>query len=347
MIGGAKGRWNARKLEKLVLANGPTPKIVPQSDEPPQIHLSHTVVSTEALEKEFLRCSGTRYRCFSFVYIDPKAIYWSPRALESYKTNVVSNSHIMLDSGAFSFQMFLIRKKMDLAKMEKLRKETIDLYVEFCKKRQKELDWLVTFDYDQKFDVVWGMTKELEKRGLKPAPVFHGDCGMEYLKRYLDAGYKRIGISSLTRRRSDYGATRRYFDDVFRTAEPYKVKLHGFAVTSLSLTYAYDWFSVDSSSWSRSASYGAIYSLDPERGSLANIHVSLTGGLQSSTRSVTALSPAGIKSVKAQVEKQGWDFDLLRRSLQYRFVYNGWIFSHLNQFAGQVKSTHTQWEKVL
>lgn len=335
-----------RVREPLALAKGITPKITPQLDEPPLVHLSHTVVSTTELEEEFLRCSGVRYRCFSFVYVVPEAIYFSPRALESYKYNIKRGNHLMMDSGAFSFQMFIVKRK-GVKNMDELREKTIDQYEKFCKTNQKDWDWYVTFDYDQNVEVVWRVTKELEKRGLKPVPVYHGDQSMDWLKKYLDAGYKRIGISSLTWRRSKYRETRNYLDEVFRIAEPYKVKLHGFAVTSLSLTYAYPWWSVDSSSWSRTASYGAIYGLDPERGALASIHVSLTGGLKDSTTSATSLSPQALKSVKSHIEGLGWDFDLLRRSLQYRFIYNGWVFAHLNNWKETLTRSHVQWGKLL
>lgn len=346
MIGGAKGRWSVRKREPLKLANGPTPEVVPQTAGPPTVYLSHTVVHSKPLEEEFLRCSGVRYRCFSFVYVVPEAIYWSERALAAYEVNVAKGNHLMMDSGAFSFQMFLVRRK-DVKEIGKLREKTIEQYVQFCKKKEKDWDWYVTFDYDQKVEVVWQVTKQLEARGLKPVPVYHGDQSLDWLRRYLDAGYKRVGISSLTWRRSDYRKTRRYLDQVFRVAEPYRVKLHGFAVTSLSLTFAYPWASVDSSSWSRTASYGAIYALDLQKGSMAAVHVSLTGGLQKETKSVTELSMGALKSVQEQVERAGWDFELLRRSLAYRFCYNGWVFAHLDQWKSYMQDRHVKWGSLL
>lgn len=346
MMGGAKNRVVPRKREELKLANGPIPKIVPQVDDLPRIYLSHTVVHRRELEEEFLKCSGTRYRCFSFVYLDPEAIYWSPRALEAFEVNIEHKNKIMLDSGAFSFQMFLIKRK-DVGNIEKLRRKTIEQYVSFCKKYGKSVEWYVTFDYDQDVNVVWNMTKELEKEGLKPVPVYHGDQSLDWLKKYLDAGFTRIGISSLTRRRSDYKKTRFYLDQVFRTVESYKVKLHGFAVTSIALAYAYPWHSVDSSSWSRTASYGAIYALEPNRGSMTSQHISLTGGLKDSTRSLTELSPTALKSVREQVERNGFDFEKLRKSLAYRFIYNGWLFAHLNNWKELFRDRYVKYEPIL
>lgn len=347
-MGAAEGRWTARVREKLKLAKGPTPKIVPQGDEKPLVYLSHTVVHTRELEEEFLRCSGVRYRCFSFVYIDPQAIYWSQRALEAYETDIAHGNHIMMDSGAFSFQMFLARRTKDeRGNLEKLREQTIDQYVRFCKKRAEELDFYVTFDYAPKVEVVWEMTKLLEKKGLSPVPVYHGDASVDWLKRYLDAGYKRVGVSPGVGRRMTYKGARRCLDEVFRVAEGYKVKLHGFGMTAPALVYAYPWHSVDSSSWSRVASIGGIYVLDQNRGSLATVHLSLTGGLKSSTDSATSLSPGALKSIRGHVENLGWDFDLLRRSLSYRFCFNGWVFANLNSYRKNVKESYVKWGKLL
>ena len=337
----------SRQRVKVELANGPTPKIEPQSDECPQVYLSHTVVSTTALETELLKCSGMRYRCFSFVYIVPEAIYWSPRALESYELNVKKQNHIMMDSGAFSFQMFIRRKGKSARELEKSVEKTVDQYVEFCQKRKKEWDFYVTFDWDQKVDLVWKVTKELEERGLRPTPVYHGDQSLSYLKRYLDAGYKRIGISPVAITKRDYKACRRFLENVFRTTESYKVKLHGFALTSLSMMFAFPWTSVDSSSWSRVASYGGIYLLDEEKSSMKAIHVSTTGQIKATTESVTALSPQAFKSLKDRVEDMGWDFELLRRSLQYRFIFNAWTYSHLNQFKDKIEKRYVRWKPLL
>lgn len=335
-----------RKRETLVLAAGPHPKITAQTDELPRIYLSHTVVHHRALEEEFLKCSGARYRCFSFVYLDPQAIYWSSRALEAFKVNVEHGNKIMLDSGAFSFHMFALKSR-NVGNLDNLRQKTIELYTQFCKKNSKDIEWYVTFDYTQDCQVVWNVTKQLEKNGLRPVSVYHGDKSTDWLKRYLDAGYSRVGISNLPSRKSDYKKTRFFLDQVFRVAEPYKVKLHGFAVTSIAMAYAYAWHSVDSSSWSRTASYGAIYALEPSRGSMTAQHISLTGGLKDSTRSSTELSPDALKSVKQQVEKNGFDFDLLRRSLAYRFIYNGWIFAHLNQWKDSFRDRYVRYQHLL
>jgi hypothetical protein len=348
MMGGAKGRWATRKREKLKMANGPTPKIIPQSDEKPMVYLSHTVVHYRELEEEFLKCSGVRYRCFSFVYVDPKMIYWSPRAKEAYDVNVEHKNHIFMDSGAFSFQMFL-RKKEGVADIEKLRQDTLDQFERFCKKRQKEWDWFATFDYEPKALTVWKMTKELERRNLHPVPVYHGDSSIDWVKKYMDAGYKKIGVSPGVGRRLTYKNARKVLDEVFRAIEPYKVWIHGFGMTAPSMVFSYPWTSVDSSSWSRVASLGGIYVLEPGRASMATVHLSTTGGLKKATSdmSVSTLSPGALKSLRDHVEKKGWDFELLRRSLSYRFIYNAHVFAHLHEHKKSLQDSYLKWQTVI
>lgn len=321
----------ARGREKLSLANGPTPKIVPQNDEPPHVYLGNNQTHSTELEEEFVRCTGARYRCFSFVYLSPKAIYWCPRTLESYRYNITQNSHIMLDSGAFSFHQF-VAKQRDQGKVERLKDETVQLYVDFCRKEAENCDFVVTFDYRKECPLIWEMTKYLESQGIKPVPVYHGDSPVEWLKKYLDAGYQRVSLGVLAATRKNPKNLKFYLDQCFRIIEPYKVKVHGLAMTSLSTMFGYPWTSVDSSSWTKVACKGGIFTLDKNRGSVPSTHISLTGGLKSSTKSASSLSPSALKSLRDYTEELGWDFDLLRRSLTYRSCFNGWIFAHLNEY---------------
>lgn len=333
-----------KKKLKLVLANGPVPKLVSQSSIPPIVYLSHSVVHTTELENEFLDCTGVRYRCCSFVYLHPEAIYWTPRAWEGYKVNVSRGNHIMMDSGAFSFQMFLF-KHLETPNIDGLRKKTIDLYVDFCKKHSKNWDFYVTFDYVREVEVVWKITKELEARGLKPVPVYHGDSSLDWIKKYLDAGYTRIGCSPLLGVRSSHKNLRFYLDNLFRTVEPYKVKLHGFAMTSMSTMFAYPWYSVDSSSWSRTSSYGCVYVVDVGKNTMGTVHVSMVSA--SNKNSYSNLAKESQQSIRDQIEKRGFDFDLLRTSVTYRHIYNGWLFSHLDQFKKQIQATHVNYQHLL
>lgn len=334
-----------KKEPKLQLANGKVPKLVPQSSEKPIVYLSHSIVHTRELETEFLDCTGVRYRCCSFVYIHPDMIYWTPRAWEGYKVNVERGNHIMMDSGAFSFQMFLFKHK-ELQNVDVLREKTINAYIEFCHKRAKSWDFYVTFDYIRDVELVWKMTKRMEKEGLNPAPVYHGDQSLDWMKRYLDAGYKRIGISPLLGVRSSHKALRFYLDNLFKLVDGYKdVKLHGFAMTSLSTMFAYPWHSVDSSSWSRTSSYGCIYTVDVGKNTMGTCHVSLEAARN--PNSYSTLAKEAQVAIRQQVERRGFDFDLLRKSVTYRHIFNGWLFSHLNQFKKQIQNTHVRFQSLL
>lgn len=334
-----------KKENKLQLANGPVPPLVPQSSERPIVYLSHSIVHTRELETEFLDCTGVRYRCCSFVYLHPEMIYWTPRAWAGYELNVERGNHIMMDSGAFSFQMFLF-KHQEIPNVDALRNKTISAYVEFCQKRSKDWDFYVTFDYIRDVELVWKITKQLEREGLKPVPVYHGDQSLDWMRKYLDHGYRHIGISPLLGVRSSHKNLRFYLDNLFKLVGEYKgVKLHGFAMTSLSTMFAYPWNSVDSSSWSRTSSYGCIYVVDTGKNTMGTVHVSMEAA--SNPNSFSSLDAGAQVAIRDQVINRGFDFDLLRKSVTYRHIYNGWLFSHLNQFKKQIRDTHVQYHSLL
>jgi hypothetical protein len=335
-----------KKLLGLQLANGPVPKFSLQSSERPIVYLHHSIIHTKELEKEWLDCTGVRYKCCSFVYLHPDMIYWTPRAWETYLLNVGRGTHIMMDSGAYSFHVFLFRHQ-EIPNVDALRQKTIDAYIEFCQKREKKWDFYVTFDYVRDVELVWKITKQLEKEGLKPVPVYHGDKTLNWMRKYLDAGYRRIGISSLLGVRSSHRNLRFFLDNLFKLVEPYKdVKLHGFGMTSLSTMFAYPWDSVDSSSYSRTSSHGCIYIVDAGKNTMATCHVSQRPS-PSNPNSYSQLAEEARTAIREQVEKRGFDFDLLTRSITYRHIYNGWLFSHLNQFRKQIKDTHVRYQHLL
>lgn len=331
------------KKNVLQLCHGPVPKITPHTTNP-IVYLSHSIVHTKELWEEFLDKTGAKYFCCSFVYLHPKMIYWTPRAFQVYKVNVERGNHLMMDSGAFSFYMFMAKHK-NIPNKEALTEKTLSTYIEFCHKRQKQWDFYVTFDHIRDVKVIWDVTKRLEKEGLKPIPIYHGDQSLDWLRRYLDAGYQRIGIATLHYRRSRQERMRFYLDNVFDIVEKYKgVKTHGFAMTSLSLMFSYPWTSVDSSSWSRTSSFGAIFIVDHGKNTMKTCHISFEPSTNSN--SYSRLAKGAQIAIKEQVENRGFDFELMRRSVTYRHIYNGWLFSHLGMFKQQIQRTHSRVENI-
>ena len=179
----------------------------------------------------------------------------------------------------------------------------------------------------------------LEAQGIFPLPVVHGGDGpLDWLRQYLDEGYRFIGISRPLRRGSLSEALSS-FDRIFNLVDRYRedVYLHGFAVTDVELMFRFPWFSVDSASWLRTTAYGSILMI--REGRLTKIYVSK----RFPQRSASARDLAWAKET---VESHGFDFELMRYWTQDKMVnrrawhergqWNAYLMCHLRQFGARV-----------
>ncbi len=95
------------------------------------------------------------------------------------------------------------------------------------------------------------------KAGLKSIPAFHYGEPFDYLRYYLDKT-DYIALGGVAQLRGKKNILNKWFDSCFNLINPYKTKIHGFAVTSLSLLQDYPFYSVDSSTWSACIRFGRI-----------------------------------------------------------------------------------------
>lgn len=102
--------------------------------------------------------------------------------------------------------------------------------------------------------------KIMEEAGLNPLPCFHFGEPYEYLQYYVD-NYDYMAFGVAGRKGSALIPwLDTCFSDYVCDAEGYpKIKVHGFAVTSLPLMLRYPWYSADSTSWVMTSRTGAIY----------------------------------------------------------------------------------------
>jgi hypothetical protein len=182
---------------------------------------------------------------------------------------VYVKSHF-LDSGAFSL----------LSKAKKYQEEHggskwayydtdefweyADKYASFIKRYKRGIDLYANLDAIPNPELTWRNQKYLEeKHGLKPVPVVHYGTSLDWLKKYIDAGYELIGLGGLVGNTVMMNCKvwiDRCFNFVCDNPERLpSVKLHGFGVTSWHLLTRYPWWSVDSAAWDKAASYGGIY----------------------------------------------------------------------------------------
>jgi len=129
--------------------------------------------------------------------------------------------------------------------------EYMESYISFLKKHKKKFDFYVGLDIIYNHEATIEVQEHLEARGLMPVPVFHYGEPFSVLEEYIER-YDYIGVGGLGQRTSvqsylDFG------DEIFkRVCDKHghpKVKVHGFAMTSVQLMQRYPWYSCDSSTW--------------------------------------------------------------------------------------------------
>lgn len=141
--------------------------------------------------------------------------------------------------------------------------EYIDSYAAFIKEYKVAIDLYANVDAIPNPGLTWRNQKYLEKKhGLSPVPVVHYPTNTKWLKRYMNAGYKIIGLGGLVgsmMKKSCQNWIDECFDIVCDTPNRLpKVKIHGFGVTSYKSLLCYPWWSVDSAAWDKIASFGGI-----------------------------------------------------------------------------------------
>lgn len=106
----------------------------------------------------------------------------------------------------------------------------------------------------------WENLEYLQRRGLRPIPVFHQGEDFKWLERMVKEGYDYIGVSPDNGKM--IGQKREWMDDVFDhltvDGRPI-VKTHGFAVTSIDMMFRYPWMSIDSATWIVLGAFGGTF----------------------------------------------------------------------------------------
>lgn len=285
------------------------------------VYLAGWQGSTLEREERAIKAGVIKHRCISFANVVkiPGLPYYVKGIHAGYTQCVKHGVGIMMDSGVFSYRThksYLMRTKKGLGTLPELD-DYIRLYVEFCKANHKKWDFYVTVDLTKVASKNIIIHKRLEKMGIRPMPVFHGDDTIEYLRRYHDMGYDYICVGSVTMKATVTKA-RRYFDSIFNMGAKLGLTFHGLAQTAPWVMLDYSWRSVDSSSWSRAAGYGCILRFNEEKSRMSTMHIS------DRMSSVARLhrNPKMSQAVKRDVEAEGYDFAELQSDHTARHIYN-------------------------
>lgn len=309
-----------------------------------------------AIETAFLKRTGCKHRCFSYANLDKLNKNYNKRVVESLAVCEKKNVEIMLDSGAASLHN--IQAKSKSRKTLAVKTHDIDTtavanamvkrYAKFCHEGKDKWAFYVTLDFKKHQPTIMKMQRRFEKLGLRPTPVYHGDKSLDWLNKYADMGYKLIGLGTLlaARNRHNPKSYRFYLDRVFDRAAKLNLDLHGLAITSLSLMTNYPWWSVDSATWTKTASFGSLNMPDFDKGVLFNIHVSEKHS--SSAHSYNKMSRRHRSQIRSTVKELGFDFKLLATDVKERHDFNGTVFAHLSEYGIDTDDTRrTQWENLI
>jgi len=221
----------------------------------------------------------------------------------------------------------------------------LDSYVEFVHKYENQLQVYVNLDVIFNPKKTWENQKYLESCGLKPLPVFHYGEDLEWLKKYMDS-YEYIGIggvSQVTKQEFREKLGNPAFKLIFESDQ--KIRVHGFAVTSVDLLTCYDWASCDSSTWIKCGAYGDIfvprydwrkkqfnYLVSPN-----SIRVSGIPNKSGSGHFTFYLSEEEIKAVRKYLAEMNLDEEKLKISYGERHKANALYFQNLMKYLSEHK----------
>ncbi len=102
--------------------------------------------------------------------------------------------------------------------------------------------------------------KIMEAAGLDPLPCFHFGEPFDYLEYYIENyDYVALGVAGNTGLKLIPWLDACFGEYICDDKGFPRIKIHGFAVTSLPVMMRYPWWSVDSTSWVQTGRMGSIY----------------------------------------------------------------------------------------
>lgn len=314
----------------------------------PLMYLSGGFTVPLEKEKSWLKRSGCTHRCYSYAYVRENAIYYDKRVEGCMEIDIDRNIGIMMDSSAFTFHGLAKTGRargLSEDQIVDLRNKVMADYAKFIKENKGRFDFFVNFDYIKHAPTVYKVQKKLEKQGILPMPMFHGDSGFTWLKKYLDEGYDYIGLGSDKNLRN-WNDRKRYRDRAFNLAAKYKnVRFHGFAATGYHTMFMWPFYSVDSSSWAKISGFGLIIIINPVNGQIQYVHVSDKLCIANKNQ-YSRMEESVKKSIRNWVEGHGFDFDKVRSNPYERGLFNAWVFSHIHSLVMEPQK-ETKWRSIL
>lgn len=226
---------------------------------------------------------------------------------------------VFLDSGAFS--AFTKGAEID-----------IEGYANYIQKNQDIIEAASVLDSIGDPALTLENQHRLEDLGAEVLPCFHYGDDIEYLERYLEAGYPFITLGGMVP--ISTGPLEKWLDWLwgdFLTDDQGmpKVKVHGFGLTILRLMLKYPWYSVDSTSYVMTSRYGSIYWPTENRPENKMVISSQSPKAKDQGKHFDTLSPLEQEACRAEIEKRGFTVEGLREEYQKRDLWNIQYFHSL------------------
>ncbi len=201
-------------------------------------------------------------------------------------------------------------------------KQYRDDYIAFLHKYHNEIYVYSNLDVINNPRLTYKNQRILESEGLNPIPVYHLGSDVKWLKKYLDK-YEYIALGGLVPNPTTVliPILDRLFKDYLLDENGLvRVKLHGFACTSVPLMLRYPWYSVDSATCRKLAAYGSIAL--PQ---ISNPGVSILT-VTERNKTLKTPTPLYIKRIKEKCDQFHIKFEDLQSIAGYRTVFNYLIF---------------------
>lgn len=166
----------------------------------------------------------------------------------------------LLDSGAFSFMSGAECTQQTII-------EYTERYIDFIKRYQVKRYFEIDVDTIFGIEFVEQLRKKMEREtGIPSIPVWHKGRGVDYFKRMV-AEYDYIAIGGLVFhvKKSELPLIKK----MATYAKNKGVKCHGLGFTKTRELAEWDWYSVDSSSWTTAAGKGGqMHTFNPNTGQI-------------------------------------------------------------------------------
>jgi hypothetical protein len=163
---------------------------------------------------------------------------------------------VFLDSGAFSAATH--GAKIDIGE-----------YGEYIERNLPQIEVYANLDVIGDHQRTQANQRYLEKRGLRPLPVFHARTDWAVLDEMADVyDYLAVGGLAIKGSRCWKSWIRKAFEVVRGRA-----KIHGFGVSNWLLLRAFPWHSVDHTSWGSGFRFGSVPVFDARRGVFVKVNL--------------------------------------------------------------------------